>query len=136
MDLLTALDPAGDPSGIRGAVAARLRADPTIDGILMADAASTSQALGAIKDADRLDTITLATFDLGVDALDALAAGEMAFAVDQQPFLQGYLAVMSLTLYVRDGLLPGGGGPILVGPVMVTQEQAARVRDLARQVIR
>ncbi len=136
MGVLNALDPAGDPSGIRGAVAARLRADPTIDGLLMTDVASTSQALGAVKDAGRLTTMTLATFDLAPDALDALAAGEMAFAVDEQPFLQGYLAVMSLALGIRDGPMHGRGERILVQPVMVTQQDAAWVRQLERKGIR
>jgi simple sugar transport system substrate-binding protein len=136
MDVLTALDPWGDPSGIRGALAARLRTDPTIDGILMTDAASTSQALSAVKDAGRLASITLGTFDPGTDALDALEAGELTFAIEQQPFLQGYLALMSLALYVLDGLLPGGGGPVTVGPVVVTRQEATRVRELVRQGIR
>jgi simple sugar transport system substrate-binding protein len=136
MDVLTAIDPAGDPSGIRGAVAARLLADPTIDGILMTDAASTSQALAAVRDAGRLIGLTLATFDIGADALDALEAGELAFAVDQQPYLQGYLAIMSLALYVRDGLLLGGGPSFLVGHVMVANQEAARVRQLHEEGIR
>jgi simple sugar transport system substrate-binding protein len=136
MDVLTAIDPAGDPSGIRGAVAARLLADPTIDGILMTDANSTSQTLGAIAAVGRGSGLTVATFDIGSDALDALEANEMAFAVDQQPFLQGYLPVMVLALQARAGLLPGGGDPLLVGPVMVTPEDAARVRTLHQQGVR
>ena len=60
----------------------------------------------------------------------------MAFAVDQEPFLQGYLAVQSMALYARYGLLPGGGKPLLVGPVMVTDHDVARVRQLERQGIR
>ena len=35
----------------------------------------------------------LATFDLSPDVLDAVRDGEMLFAVDQQPYLQGYLPV-------------------------------------------
>jgi simple sugar transport system substrate-binding protein len=133
MDVLTALDPQGDPSGIRGAVAARLRRDPAIDGILMTDPESTSQTLGAIRDAERSD-VTLATFDLGDDALDALEAGEMAFAVDQQPFLRGYLAVLALASYLRDGLVIGGGRPVSVASVLVTKQDAARVRELEQGI--
>jgi simple sugar transport system substrate-binding protein len=136
MDVLTAIDPAGDPSGIRGAIAARLIADPTIDGILLTDAASTSQALGAIAAPGGRPGLTLATFDIGADALDALGTGAMAFAVDQQPFLQGYLPVMVLALHARAGLLPGGGEPLRVGSVMVTPDDAARVRVSYQQGVR
>ncbi len=130
MDVLLALDPDGDPSGIRGAVAARLRADPTIDGILMTDAASTSQVVAAIADAGRDSTVELATIGIGADALDALEAGEMAFAVDQQPFRQGYLAVLAMTAYAQDGLLLGNGEPLAVGYDVVTPAGAsARCAD-------
>jgi simple sugar transport system substrate-binding protein len=135
LDVLTAIDPAGDPSGIRGAVAARLRADPTIDGVLMTDPIGTSQTVGAITGAGRLGDLTLATLGIDDEALDALEAGAMAFAVDQQPFLEGYLPVMALGLYLRDGLLPGSGA-LLVGSVMVTQQEASRVRALHEEGIR
>lgn len=34
----------------------------------------------------------LATFDLSPDVLDVIDAGDMSFAIDQQQYLQGYLA--------------------------------------------
>ena len=41
------------------------------------------------------------------------------FAVDQQPYLQGYMAVASLWLYLTNGNDIGGGGPVLTGPSFV-----------------
>ena len=35
--------------------------------------------------------LQLATFDLSPDVLDAIEAGTMSFAIDQQQYLQGYL---------------------------------------------
>jgi simple sugar transport system substrate-binding protein len=102
----------------------------------MTDAASTSRTLGAITGVGRSFGLTLATFDIGADALDALEAGEMAFAVDQQPFLQGFLPVMALALYARAGLAAGGGDQLQVGSVMVTQEDAAQVRTLHQLGVR
>jgi len=130
MGVLLALDPDGDPSGIRGAVAGRLLADPTIDGILMTDAASTSQVVAAIADAGRDTTVELGTIGIGADALDALEAGKMAFAVDQQPFRQGYLAVLAMTAYAQDGVLLGNGEPLAVTCAVVTPAGAsARCAD-------
>ena len=40
--------------------------------------------------------------------LKAVAAGEAAFAIDQQQFLQGYLPVVFLANYAKYGLIPGG----------------------------
>ena len=40
----------------------------------------------------------LATFDLSQDVLDAIKAGKMLFAIDQQQYLQGYLPIVFLTL--------------------------------------
>ena len=128
MDVLTAIDPAGDPSGVRGAVAARLLADPTIDGVLMTDASSTPQTLAAIMALGRPSDPTVAAFGIDTDVLDALDAGTMAFAVDGQPFLHGYLPIMALALDTRAGLSLGGREPLVVGSVIVTREDAAQVR--------
>lgn len=128
--------PAGDPIGIQNAVAARLTADPTIDGVLALGPDGAIPALLAIKDVGMLEQITLATFDLGADTLRALQDGEMAFAVDQQQYLQGYLPVVILMLQKEYLLMPGGGQPILSGPNFVTAETAGEVLSLAEQGIR
>ena len=83
-----------------------------------------------------VESVHSATFDLGVDPLNALIAGEMDFAVDQQQFLQGYLPVNFLTLLDRYQLMPGGGLPVLSGPNFVTAENAADVLSLSEAGIR
>lgn len=40
-------------------------------------------------------------------------------SIDQQPFLQGYLAVDSLWLYLNNRNTIGGGTPVLTGPSFV-----------------
>ena len=96
----------------------------------MTDAASTSQVVAAIADAGRDTTVELGTIGIGADALDALEAGRMAFAVDQQPFRQGYLAVLAMAAYARDGLLLGNGEPLTVRYAVVTPAGAsARCAD-------
>jgi simple sugar transport system substrate-binding protein len=44
---------------------------------------------------------------------------ELQFCIDQQPFLQGYLAVTQLYLYKKNGNIMCGGGPVLTGPSFV-----------------
>lgn len=89
-------------------------------------------AMAALKEVTSRDA-TLATFDLSPDVLDAVAAGEIAFAVDQQQYLQGYLPVIFLELAVRNRNEVGANKLVLTGPSFVTRENAAAVMALAEQ---
>ncbi|MFC8080801.1 substrate-binding domain-containing protein [Streptomyces sp. NPDC057307] len=62
------------------------------------------------------------TFDLNADVVKQLKAKEIGFAVDQQPYLQGYLAVDELWLNKNNGNVIGGGKPVLTGPALVTEK--------------
>ena len=122
-----------DPTGAENTIKAALDADPTIDGVLTLGPTGAAPALSALEGNDK---VKLATFDLSPDVLDAISAGTMLFAIDQQQYLQGYLGVLIATQYAQYGLLPGGGSPILTGPGFVTQDTAAQVKDLSSQGIR
>ena len=43
----------------------------------------------------------------------------MKWAVDQQPYLQGFLAVESSALYLRNGNVIGAGQPVLTGQAFI-----------------
>ncbi len=62
------------------------------------------------------------TFDLNAEVVKQLKAKEIGFAVDQQPYLQGYLAVDGLWLHKTNGNVLGGGKPVLTGPALVTDK--------------
>ena len=70
MDELVALDPPGDPTGIQGAIAARLRLDPSIDGVLLSGTERVEQAARAIASADEGDRIAA-----GVIGIDGATTG-------------------------------------------------------------
>jgi simple sugar transport system substrate-binding protein len=61
----------------------------------------------------------LVTFDLNADAAQRIKDGDIEFSIDQQPYMQGYLAVSSLYLNLKNGNDIGGGGPVLTGPSFV-----------------
>jgi simple sugar transport system substrate-binding protein len=62
--------------------------------------------------------------------LDAIEAGDMLFAIDQQQYLQGYLPVVLLTLYNTN--LNTIANPVLMtGPGFVTKDTAAQVKALS-----
>ena len=88
-----------DAAGAQNTISSALQADPDIDGILALGPTGAAPALAAKQDIG--SDAMLATFDLSPEVLDAIEAGDMAFAVDQQQYLQGYLPIVFLTLYAQ-----------------------------------
>jgi simple sugar transport system substrate-binding protein len=118
-----------DIPGTTEQLTAKLQSDSSIDGVLTLNAAIGVAALDARESAG--SEATVATFDLNEDAVDAIEAGDMLFAIDQQQYLQGYLPVVFLSLFVNNLNTVGGGLPVLTGPGFVTQENAAQIKELA-----
>ena len=108
-----------DPTGAQQAIAAAIQADSTINGVLALGPTGSAPTLAAMKQLSLGSKIKLATFDLSKDVLNAIKAGDMLFAIDQQQFLQGYLPIVFLTYDKLYGLVPGGGQPVLTGPGIV-----------------
>jgi simple sugar transport system substrate-binding protein len=110
-------------------IKSKLLADPSIDGILTLNPAVAKAAVAAKKDAN--SKAQIATFDVSSDVIAAVLTGDIAFAVDQQPYLQGYLPVVFFALKVRNGNDVGGGQPVYSGPGFVTKDNAAQVKQFA-----
>jgi len=125
-----------DPEDTRQRVVGALLADPTIDGILALGTTGAEPALAALRDLGRVDDVRFGTFDLSTQVLQAIRDGEIDFAIDQQQYLQGYLPVVLLTLYLETGTVPGGGHAIPTGPGYVTIETAQQVMDLTSRGVR
>ena len=113
----------------RNTIKSTLLADPSIDGVLSLNPGVSVAASQAITDAG--SHAQLATFDVSADVTKLIEAGSILFAVDQQPYSQGYLPVVFLTLQKRNGDVVGGGQPVFSGPGFVTQENAAQVAAFA-----
>jgi simple sugar transport system substrate-binding protein len=119
-----------NPTESQSRIEAALSANPDIDGVLTLGPTGAAPALEALRSSDQLGTIQLATFDLSPDVLEAIAAGDMLFAIDQQQYLQGYLPIVLLTLYATN--LNTIANPVLMtGPGFVTQENAERIIELS-----
>ncbi|MGH7555295.1 MAG: sugar ABC transporter substrate-binding protein [Longimicrobiales bacterium] len=125
-----------DPDDAQQRVTGALSADAALDGILTLGPGGAAPTLAAVRSSGRPGSIHFGTFDLEADVLRAVANGEMLFAIDQQPYLQGYLAVVVMTKYLESGTMPGGGDLIRTGPSFVTRENAADVIRLTEQGIR
>jgi simple sugar transport system substrate-binding protein len=116
---------------VQAAIEAKLQADKSIDAVLTLGAPFADAAIGAGK-ATR-SKAEIDTFDLNAKVADGLKAGILGFAVDQQPYLQGYEAVDLLWLYKYNADELGGGQPVLTGPQIVTNESASALAGYAKR---
>ena len=120
-----------DTAEQQNTINATLAADPDIDAILGVGPVITMSALRAAQDLGR--DVAIGGFDMTPELLAAIEAGDVAFTVDQQQYLQGYLTVLFLYLNVTNQNTVGGGLPVLTGPGFVTPDNAAAVVALSEQ---
>jgi simple sugar transport system substrate-binding protein len=123
------IDSGTDPSEIQSKVSAYLQTNPDTNGILTLGPNSAHPTIAALDQTGKAGTIFFATFDLSPEISTAIKAGTINFAIDQQPFLQGYLPVVLLTNLVRYGVIPGNS--INSGPGFITKDNIALVEKLA-----
>jgi simple sugar transport system substrate-binding protein len=119
-----------DPTGSASRIGAALAEDETIDAIFTLGPTGAAPALQVLEQEGMLGDMLVATFDLSPEVLEAIRDGNMLFAIDQQQYTQGYLAIVYMTLYLENLNTPG---QVLIptGPGFVTQETAAQVIDLS-----
>ena len=123
-----------DPSDAQQRIEAALQQDLEINGGLAVGPLGMGPTLAALRNSGRIEDSTWGSFDLGEEILQAIADGELAFAIDQQQYLQGYLAVASLVQNARIGVHPVG--IVQTGPAFVTETELDRVQDLVGEGIR
>ncbi len=123
------IDSGQDPTGVENKVKAYLRAHPNTDAILTLGPTSAHPTLRALDKMKLSGQILFGTFDLSGEIAKGIKSGTISYAIDQQPYLQGYVPVMVLTLLNRYGVLPGNN--INSGPGFVTKANVALVEKLA-----
>lgn len=132
---VTVLPTTNDPTEIESKVKAALDADPDIDTVMALGAATAGEpSVAAVKAVGKAGEVNVATFDMSASFLESIIAGDAAFAIDQQQFLQGYLPVVFLNMNALFGLVPGGDVPS--GPNLITADKAPQVVDLSAKGIR
>jgi simple sugar transport system substrate-binding protein len=108
----------GDATAVAEAIKAELLKDDTIDGVITISAGDADSAAIAVDQAGKTGKTILGSFDMNQAGLDRIKAGTQAFAIDQQPYLQSYLAVSLLASAIDFGTdLPVF--PVLTGPGIV-----------------
>ena len=119
-----------DMPSVQSTITAKLQQDPSIDYVITLGAPI---ALAAVESAATANSdARVATFDTNAALVDAIKGGEIQWAVDQQPFLQGYLAVDALWLYLNNGNVIGGGQPTLTGPAFIDKSNIDAIAEYAK----
>ncbi|MFD5407864.1 sugar ABC transporter substrate-binding protein [Streptomyces griseorubiginosus] len=119
-----------DMPSVKSTIAAKLAQDRSIDYVVTLGAPFALTAVQSVSESG--SKAKVATFDLNKELVTAVEKGTIRFAVDQQPYLQGYLAVDSLWLYKTNGNYMGGGEePVLTGPAFVDKANIHSVASFA-----
>jgi simple sugar transport system substrate-binding protein len=115
-----------DDSAVTSAIQAKLAEDKEINWVITLGAAQSLDTIKAIGASGR-DNVKVGTFDLNADAAKAVQGGQLQFCIDQQPYLQGYMAVTQLYLYKKNGNALGGGKATLTGPSFVDKTNVDQI---------
>ena len=108
----------GNPTAVAQAVKAYLLKNADVAGVYTIGDQDAASSAVAIDQAGASGKVKLGGMNLSAVILDNIKAGKQAFAIDQQGYLQGYLAVSILSGTVNYGLsVPTRN--ILTGPGIV-----------------
>ncbi len=121
-------DTTSDPATIQTRATAALQSNPDVDAVLSVGPHVCDAVSKALDDLGM--TVHHSCFDLSPAVMDLINAGKVAFTIDQQQRLQGYMPIIVLHLYNNGaGLLPGANIPS--GPGFVDKSNASSVAALA-----
>jgi simple sugar transport system substrate-binding protein len=118
-----------DNSAMLSSMTAELTRNKSIDAVITLGAPVALVAIQAIAAAK--SSTKLYTFDTNAAEIAKIKSGAVQWAVDQQPYLQGYLSVDSLWLDLTNGDIIGGGQTVLTGPSFIDASNIAQVAQYA-----
>ncbi|GLZ56265.1 substrate-binding domain-containing protein [Actinomycetospora sp. NBRC 106378] len=120
-----------DLPSVQQTIQAKLQQDPTITDVVTLGAPVALAAMQAKQAA--ASQAKIVTFDLNADVAKAIQSDQIAFSVDQQPYVQGYMAVQALWLNLSNGNDLGGGKPVLTGPSFVDASNIGPITQYAEK---
>ena len=118
-----------DDSAVTTSIQAKLAEDKSIDWVVTLGAPFALDAVKSVKQAG--SSAKIGTFDTNKQLVAAVQDGSVNWAIDQQPYLQGYEAVDALWLYKTNGNTIGGGQNVATGPAFIDKSNIAQVSQFA-----
>ena len=106
----------GDVTGTAEAIKAELIGDDSLDAVITLAAWASDAATNAVAQIGGSQMV--GTFDLSPAVLDRIADGSQTMAIDQQPYLQGFLATSTLFAHLAFGT-EIVTEPVLTGPAII-----------------
>jgi simple sugar transport system substrate-binding protein len=123
------IDVGGDPAEVKNRVKAYLRANQNVQAILCLGPNSADPTIAALDEMGLAGEVYVGTFDMSGAIADGIKSGAVKWAIDQQPYLQGYLPVVLLSAYTRYGVqVPHN---VNSGPGFITKDNIEKVAKLA-----
>ena len=116
-----------DFNDIKNTVSAYLTSNPDIGAVMGVGPTGCDPIIEAVEEIGA--DVVLGCFDLSPAIVEGVINDTVAYAIDQQQFLQGYIPVMVLYLNHRNGTLPGNS--VNSGPGFVTLANVEQVQALA-----
>ncbi|MDY7027870.1 MAG: sugar ABC transporter substrate-binding protein [Spirochaetota bacterium] len=107
---------------------AYLTKHPETEAIFTLGPLDTVPALNLRKEKGLIDKVKHGSVDLSKAQLEAIRSGELAFTIEQQQYLQGYMPIGMLVLYNKYGLIPHDD--ILTGPAVVDKSNIEIVAEM------
>jgi len=123
-----------DLSAYVSTVTAKLQQDPSIDAVVTLGPALGVAMAQAVKEAG--STAKVVTYAFNDDLIPLLKDGSVAFTIDQQPYLQGYLSVDSLWLHAKNKSVIGAQQSVATGPVVVDAENIGEIESYISEGLR
>ena len=118
-----------DDSAVTTTIQAKLTQDKSIDYIVTLSAPGALDAVKAVKGAS--SKAKIGTFDTNAALVAAVKDKSVAWAIDQQPYLQGYMSVDAIWLYINNGNTLGGGSNVATGPAFIDASNIDAVAKFA-----
>ena len=132
IDVKTVPIDASDPSETREVVRAFLSSNKGVDGIMALGPLGAIPIVSLLKDIDPQKKISMATFDFTPEIIDGIMDGHIVFALDQQQYLQGYLPIVLMDLYITNKNTPAYE-KLETGPSIINIENAQDVLALSKK---
>lgn len=114
-----------NPTAILSDTKGALASNPSADGLMMLGPIQGVAGVQAVQQSGKTGKVKVGAFDLSTDVLHDIKKGSMLFTIWQEPYLQGYLPVITAGQYAKYGM--AASGEIGTGPVVVTKTNIKKV---------
>jgi simple sugar transport system substrate-binding protein len=119
------IDITTDPTKALALMKAYLMRHPDTDAIFTLGPLGAHPAIQLVEEMGLKGKVKIGAIDLTTKIINAIRDGTIVFTIDQQQYLQGYLPVLFLKMYLDHGLMPQD--KVLTGPFVVDKSNVEKV---------